>query len=497
MDLGVVPVKYPLILGFAIVAVDLVVWRGRLPAHDLARLFIRLALFFALSWILFTSGLSPFTQAPDYGAVELHWLGQILEIIWWLMGARLLSLSLDTLLLPRAWRKQRLFSDVFGAVVFLAAAVAALGFVLELPVRGLVATSGALAIVLGLAIQSTLSDVFAGIVINTTEPYAVGDWVVIDDVEGKVVEMNWRATHLLTGQGNTLIVPNAVAAKAKITNNSKPGDVHGLSLILEIEPEARPKTVLDALERALTGCNVILASPAPFARMKRTTTNSVQYEVVAFVDDMNKKLAVSNELFDLCYRHLAAACVVLRVLGVPAATAASYDEREALLKRVSLFDSLSGDDVSRLAKRLSRHEYQANHQVLAPDTVPDSLSIVHSGVLSVSIMDGTSSREISRIGPGEAFGEAGLLAGLAMQVAITTLTPSVLFKLGKDDMTSFLKDHGEVAKQMCELLAYRQDKLGKLTTPMPAEQEKGHSLFQWLVGKVWNLHSLHDDSKSN
>src|ERR1700742_4850910 len=98
MDLGV-PVKYPLILGFVIVAVDLVVWRGRLPAHDLARLFIRLALFFALSWILFTSGLSPFTQAPDYGAVELHWLGQILEIIWWLMGARLLSLSLDTLLL--------------------------------------------------------------------------------------------------------------------------------------------------------------------------------------------------------------------------------------------------------------------------------------------------------------------------------------------------------------------------------------------------------------
>ncbi|SAL61848.1 transport-related, membrane protein [Caballeronia arvi] len=489
--------KYPLILGFGIVAVDLVVWRAKLPGNDLARLFIRLGLLFALSAVLFSSGLSPFTQAPYNDVVELHWLGQILEIIWWLMGARLLTLSLDTLLLPRAWRKQRLFSDVFGAVVFLAAAVAALGFVLELPVRGLVATSGALAIVLGLAIQSTLSDVFAGIVINTTEPYAIGDWVTIDDVEGKVVEMNWRATHLLTGQGNTLIVPNAVAAKAKIVNNSRPGDVHGLSLMLEIEPEARPKTVLDALGRALTGCNVILSTPAPFARMKRTTANSVQYEVVAFVDDMNKKLAVSNELFDLCYRHLAAAGVGLRALGVPATMLTSRDEKEALLKRVSLFDSLSGEDVTRLAKRLSRHEYQPGHQVLAPDTVPDSLSIVHSGVLSVSIIESGSTREISRIGPGEAFGEAGLLAGLAMQVSITTLTPSVLFQLVKDDMTSFLKDHPDVAKQMCELLAYRQDKLGKLTTAMPAEQEKDHSLFQWLIGKVWNLHSLHDDTRSS
>jgi hypothetical protein len=57
-------------------------------------------------------------------------MGQVLEIIWWLMAARLLTLSLDTLLLPSAWRRQRLFSDVFGAVVFLAAVVAALGFVL-------------------------------------------------------------------------------------------------------------------------------------------------------------------------------------------------------------------------------------------------------------------------------------------------------------------------------------------------------------------------------
>ena len=486
--------KDPLILGFGIVAVDVVVWRASLPKHDLVRLCIRLGLFFALGWVLFSSGLSPFKAAPYDNVVELHWLGQVLETIWWLMAARLLTLSLDTLLLPRAWRKQRLFSDVFGAVVFLAAVVAALGFVLELPVRGLVATSGALALVVGLAIQSTLSDVFAGIVLNTTQPYSVGDWVMIDDVEGKVIEMNWRATHMLTGQGNTLIVPNAVAAKAKIFNNSRPADVHGLSLVLEIEPEARPKTVLDALGRALAGCNVILATPAPYAGMKRVTANTVQYELVAFVDDMGKKLAVSNDLFDLCYRHLAAAGIALRALGMPAPTLTNRDEKEALLKRVSLFNSLSGEEVTRLAKRLSRHEYEANHQILAPDTVPDNLSIVHSGVLSVSIIESAGSREIVRIGPGDTFG-AGLLTG--MHVSISTLTPSVLFQLDKGDMTSLLKDHPEVAKQMGQLLAYRQDKLGKLATPMAVEQEKGQSLFQRLVRKVWNRHSRHDDSRSN
>ncbi|KAA1007778.1 mechanosensitive ion channel [Paraburkholderia panacisoli] len=486
--------KYPLILGFGIVAIDVVVWRFRLPSSEFARLLVRLALFSVLSWVLFSSGLNPFTQASYADAVELHWLGQVLEIIWWLMAARLLTLSLDTLLLPSAWRRQRLFSDVFGAVVFLAAVVAALGFVLELPVRGLVATSGALAIVLGLAIQSTLSDVFAGIVLNTTEPYSVGDWVMIDDVEGQVIEMNWRATHLLTGQGNTVIVPNAVAAKAKISNNSRPATVHGLSLVLEIEPEARPKTVFDALRRALTGCHAILDTPAPFARMKRTTLNSVQYEVVGFVDDMNKKLSVSNELFDLCYRHLAASGVALRALGMPAPASTALDAKEALLKRVALFESLTSDEVTRLASRLSRHEYQANQQILASETVPDSLWIVHSGVLAVIFAEASGSREIARIGPDETFGETGLLAGLPMHVSIGTLTPCLLYQVSKDDMTSFLKEHPEVAKQMCQLLAYRQDAISKLMNPIPAAKETDHSLFQWLYDKVRQLHSLHDDS---
>ncbi|MEM5310514.1 mechanosensitive ion channel family protein [Paraburkholderia sp. JHI869] len=484
--------KYPLIVGLSIVIVDVVVWRARIPPQDLIRLFIRLALFAALSWVLFSSGMNPFGQAPYRDAPELHWLAQVLEIVWWLMAARLFTLSLDSLLLPRAWRKQRLFSDVFGAVVFLAAVVAALGFVLELPVRGLVATSGALAIVLGLAIQSTLSDVFAGIVLNATEPYTVGDWVVIDDVEGKVVEMNWRATHLLTGQGNTLIVPNAFTSKAKISNNSRPADVHGLSLVLEIDPEARPKTVIDALERALTGSNAILKTPAPYARMQRATLNSIHYEVVGFVDDMGKKRATSNELFDLCYRHLAASGVSLRALGVPAPIMEAHDAKEGLLKRVSLFESLSAEEVRQLAKRLSRHEYQANQQILAPDTVPDSLAIIYAGVLSVTFRESSGERELARIGPGEAFGEAGLLAGLPMHVCITSLTPSVLFEIGKDDMTAFLKEHPEVAKQLCQLLAYRQDKIAKLTTALPAEEEQGHSLFEWLFGKVRNIHSLHD-----
>jgi small-conductance mechanosensitive channel len=487
-------VNNPLIFGFALVAFDVVIWRCAIPKNDVARLLVRLCIYAAFSSLLFSSGLSPFSQAPYADSRPLHTLGQVLEIIWWLMGARLLSLALDTLLLPQTWRRQRLFQDVFGALVFLAAVVAALGFVLELPVRGLVATSGALAIVLGLAIQSTLSDVFAGIVINTTEPYHIGNWVSIDGVEGKVLEMNWRATHLLTSQGNIVIVPNAVAAKAKITNSSRPPTLHGITILLEITPEARPSTVLAALEAALAGVRAVIADPAPYALVKRTSVNAIVYEATAYVDDMSKKLAVTNELYDLCYRQLEAAGVPLRPLGAGyaqplPAPAQETDPRMNLLRRVEIFAALTQDELKRLAPLLSRRDYERGDTVVTPDKVLDHLTIVDSGVLSVVAEDASGAVEVSRLGPGDALGEAGLLAGMPARVTISALTASTVFQLDKDDLTPLLKDKPDVARLMCQMLSRRSDTLNRLGTPTPVAQSE-QSVFQWLWDGMRKLHDL-------
>jgi small-conductance mechanosensitive channel len=488
MILGV-SVNNPLVFGFALVAIDVAAWSCALPRNEVARLLIRLVIYAIFSFVLFSSGLSPFSRAPFADSLALHVLGQILEIVWWLTGARLLSMVLDTLLLPKTWRRQRLFEDVFGAVVFLAATVASLGFVLELPVRGLMATSGALAIVLGLAIQSTLSDVFAGIVINSTEPYEVGNWVSIDGVEGKVLEMNWRSTNLLTAHGDVVIVPNAVAAKTKIINSSRPASLHGLRIVIEVTPEARPRLVLEAMERALKSVGAILSDPAPTATIKSVTPVSFQYEATAFVDDGGKKVAVINELYDLCYRHLAAAGIDLRSLGATAAKDATGDVRAKLLRRLELFAPLTAEEVARLAPQLSRREYEAGEIIMTPETVADSLIIVETGVLNVVAKEDAEQVEVGRLGPGDAIGEIGLLAGLPSRVTVTALTNAAVVQLQKDHLTPVLKANPEVAKLMCRLLSRRQHTLDMLGTPTPPLQSE-QSIFQWLVDGVRKLHDL-------
>ncbi|MFM0231374.1 mechanosensitive ion channel domain-containing protein [Paraburkholderia sediminicola] len=479
-----------LVFGYAVVLLDVALWRFKVPRNDVSRLLLRLTIFAVLTTSIFAAGLSPFRHATHLEASLLHEAAQALKIFWWLTGARLLTHSLDTLLLPQRWRKQRLFQDVFGAAVFLAAAVAATGFVLEIPLRGLIATSGTLAVILGLAIQSTLHDVFAGIVLNSTEPYRVGDWISIDGVEGKVIEMNWRATHLLNSHGNVTIIPHAAAAKANITNTNRPHALHGVTVSLEISPDERPATVIAALECALAGARSILPAPAPFVQARKSTLHSIQYEATAFVDDKAKKTPLTNELYDLCYRHLAAAGVNLRPLGVPSVTSVVEKAEERLLRRIELFGAIGDEELKMLSSCMVRHEYEAGQVIFTPDVVPDSLAIVDSGVLSVSTEQPAGAIEVVRLGPGDTMGETGILAGLPVQVKIMTLTRSVIYRLNKDDVTPLLRDSQEVTHRMCRLLSQRQDTLHKIAMKNAAHGDDEHTTFHWLLDKIHRLHAL-------
>jgi small-conductance mechanosensitive channel len=127
------------------------------------------------------------------------------------------------LLVERPPHEGRLVHDLLAGVVYLAALFAIVGYVFDLSIQGMLATSGVIAIILGLALQSTLGDVFSGIVLSFSRPYRPGDWISIDGgTEGRVIETNWRATHILTARRDLAIVPNSSIAKSKSSMSARP-----------------------------------------------------------------------------------------------------------------------------------------------------------------------------------------------------------------------------------------------------------------------------------
>jgi small-conductance mechanosensitive channel len=135
--------------------------------------------------------------------------------------------ALDTRL-----REQRFLLDVVGTLLYLSASLAIVTDVFDIPLKGV------LAIVLGLALQSTLSDLFSGLLINATALYRVGDTISLDSAtEGRVVEITWRATHLARANRDLIVVPNSTIAKSRIVNASVPHRPHATVVQFQVPSE--------------------------------------------------------------------------------------------------------------------------------------------------------------------------------------------------------------------------------------------------------------------
>lgn len=477
--------------GICVLVLDLLVWRF-VPREQENLIFIlRTALFAILTWVLFRSGMSPFMPAPWPQEPVRHTLGQVLELVWWLQAAQLVRVLLDRVILPESWHRERLFQDVLGALVVVAAGVAACAYVLVLPVRGLLATSGAVAIILGLAIQSTLNDVFSGIVLNATEPFRLGDFVTIGDIEGQVVGSNWRATRLLNGEGNIVVIPNSVAAKANIVNNSEPTHMHGVVIQLALGPEIEPSRVLAALKDAAAGASNVLVSPAPVANVKRATANGIEYEIVCYVDAIEKKSATRNALFDLVHRHLASHGLDMRSLGLPRPEPA-VPYRERLLRHIPMFQTLADSEFAKLAEALTMHEFDAGDTIYQSGAQPldPSLHIVATGTAKVLLPKDGSTVELCRIGPGDAIGQSSILAGMEFKVSALALTRMTVFRLSKDALTPVLQARPEVGQQMCRLLSEHHAIEETLLAGSTGRRPEAAGLLEWFHEGMRRLHDL-------
>jgi small-conductance mechanosensitive channel len=465
-------------LSALLLAIDALLWHLAPFKHRVIRIGVRLALFLLFSAVIINAGVSPL-QAPLFADDRVAQLGATaLGILWWLYAARVLTEVIGLVLMRRIGHSGRLLQDVIGALVFLAAVVAAAGYVLELPVKGLLATSGVVAIVVGLALQSTLSDVFSGIVLNTTKPYQVDDWVSIDGVEGKVLDIDWRATHLLTSAGSTAVVPNSVAAKAKIVNLSRPTNLHGVSISIQVPNHIRPRRVLDALERTLQGSSSLLLDPPPKAVLKEAGETLSEYVASGFIAELGKKGEVRNQLFDLAHRHLEAAGISRQPDGViePSTRA------RALLDEVKIFRSLSAEERDRLAQNMVAQQYAAGEVVLDLDEVPDSLFVIATGVVSATVPDGSMQIEAGRMGPSEVMGEQSILADTPSQARFTAMTSSIIYRLDKSLTRSCMEQRREVDRALNKLQAVRQQNSRLALMAKPVEVRKG-GFLGWLQSR--------------
>jgi small-conductance mechanosensitive channel len=489
----------PLVIAMVVLALAGLLTHLLFRKHPLGRAIARVIFLVALTIVLLKAGVAPYRPLKSTGVPFADAVHAALAIAWWLWGAWFLVGVLRAIIIAEHRRREgKLIQDLLAGLIYLAALLAIIAYVFDLPVQGLIATSGAIAIILGLALQSTLSDVFSGLVLNFSRPYLPGDWISIDGgTDGRVIEMNWRATHVLTAKRDLAIVPNSVIGKAKIINASSPSRIHGMSLTVKLDGQTPPAVGIRVLEHAVLNCRRVLATPAPAITVTSITATCAEFDITFFVEERAQATQAQNELYDLIFRHLAAAGIGLATVQnlpysapLPAAAPKAASGPERVLDLVAIFAALTADEQRLLAAKMKSKTYDQGEALFEPGTVLQSLFIVGAGVLSLTQIVSEAEIELMRLGPGDHFGEIGLLTGAAVTLRILALVPTTVYELTKSDLTPILETRPIVTEELCRALAQRQAAGQLIASPDIDKAMPAHRVATWFSERLRTLFDL-------
>ena len=230
-------------------------------------------------------------------------LDRAAAICWWVASAVVCSAALHYVV--NRWifpaqdqpRARKLFADLSAGLIYLVAGIGILNVIVGPSLPGMLATSGVAAVVLGLALQSTLADLFSGLALNFERPFGAGEWIGIQGgPEGKIIEINWRATRLLTASGDMVVVPNSTIAKAVVTNRSRLNERHVVALTLTFAQTVSPDKIAELVLASAAEIPAVQKTPLPSLSVQSVNELGVLYELDFYVADYAMGFAAKSDV---------------------------------------------------------------------------------------------------------------------------------------------------------------------------------------------------------
>lgn len=375
----------------------------------------------------------------------------------------------------------RIFRDIIGIAVYGVVSIITLR-VVGVELGSLLTTSALLTAAIALALQDTLGNIFAGLALEAQQPFVVGDWIQFDedpDHVGRVTEINWRATKVLTNDGVEVIVPNGALAKLSIVNYTQPSSRSRRRIEVRAPMDVPPRRVQDTILRGIEGLAHVLDDPAPMVLVGGFDGSGVEYHVYFWLDDFEARFRTESLVRSRAWYSLTRAGIripysVHDVRWRDTSKEAELQDQERIrdrerhIRRVDFLDVLSDEAIRELAERTEIRLFTAGETVIIQGEEGDELFIVRSGEVAVILEKDGRETEVARLGPGKFFGEMSLMTGEKRSATVRALSESEMLIIGHEAFKSILLAHPRAAEHVSRSLSSRQDQLEERASSLPA-----------------------------
>jgi small-conductance mechanosensitive channel/CRP-like cAMP-binding protein len=448
-------VPFSVIVGLAFLLTSLGFHRATVNRHIRGRLLLSASLFAA--YTLAAAGLYWFALPDD--------TRQTLQAINPLLLAFAIINFIVTLSI-NPWRVDRV-PERFPNIVQDTLVIAAFALVATLILRDRVmATTAVGAVVIGLALQDTLGNLFAGLAIQIEKPFRVGDWVTIGGHDGLVSEITWRATKMRTKAGNFVVVPNSVLARDTITNYCEPSRSLRLQVEVGASYDVPPNVVKSVIRDALQDVPALLHDRPTEILLVEFASSSIVYRIRFWVNDFEaderiKDLVRSHIYYAFRRNNITIPYPIQVELsadegGLPAARSAVGPDT---LSSVALFSTLTEAERTQLLAIARPMLYAAGEAIVRQGHAGRSLFVVVRGEASVTL-SGTQG-EVARLKAGDVFGEMSMLTGEVRTATVTAVTDCDLLELDADAFRRVALTNPSVLERIATVTASRRAELDR------------------------------------
>jgi len=418
----------------------------------------------------------------------------LFDIFWWVVPAVLVIRTIERFVwIPLEVLSNRIIPNIVRRLVALIILFLALSgivaFVFDQKLTGLLATSGMVAMIVGLAAQMNISNLISGIVLNIERPFRIGDWIKIGENRGKIIDMTWRTTRLRTIYENVISIPNCSVSESLIENYQYPDNTFWEGFTVYIDPIHCPERVKKLL------CDAVLSAKydlEPWVVFRGVNEWSANYWVYYGGDDYTKRSRYRAEVWNKVWTHLDCAGIEFAIKDRAKHRFRQKEIRKEgpleIIERIDILQPFSDKAKSILAQRMQRHNVPAEGIVMRQKESADSLFIIDEGVIGIWLQienepDSYKEVEIARLMAGDIIGESGT-------ATVKAFTDSVLYEITKADIAPFIKDQSKITERLIEILKKRTIETDTAKDFVSYQKEEKKALSKQFLHNIQGVFGL-------
>jgi len=441
-------------------------------------------------WLMqqFVHGQNPTKLADEQALENFDRAINIVRLILWLILGIVIVRGLTTLIfgimfrLRRGYEAPTLVRNIFSIIAYIASFVIIFkSFYPDVGLGALFTTSAVLGAIIGLALQDTLGNFFAGISFHADKPFQVGDVITVSQKTGVVESISWRAVKIRTFTNHIILASHTSVSKEAIEVCPRDNLNARIVFFNTLYTDSPAKTI-HIVREAVREADNVSPKMTPVVRIRDLAESGIDWEVKYWLIDYAKH----NDTDALVRQRIWYA---FRRAGIEFAfpTRTLYIERQAKktaeqvdgsgfierLSAVDIFAPLSEEQMAQLASSSASHVFAPGETVIRAGDEGSSMFVVHNGRVNVQISDNGKSRSVATLHEGDFFGEMALFTGEPRTANVVALEETEVLEIGYQAMKHLFDTNPDLVDSLSHIIAERR--VGLTAKPESAENGKEES----------------------